>query len=292
MKLNPTSTTALKIADITPQTVLTLDPTNDDFQPDQALEFSIGETQNLYIVLTDLNEDIDIYLSQQIGQNKDGLKIVFPYANSTEYGLKDDGVFAQLPEGTYYVVIRSNRKNSLRQPFSLQNTEGTLIFNSEIFTGEQALLPNDPLLSRQWYLFNTGFYALNNNFKTKEAFGINNVNGILPNADIFAPEAWKIKHNASDIVVAVIDGGIDISHPDLKNIWRNPKEIAGNFSDDDETKKTMTYQAGYSNNSNDPSPSNPKAAHGTHVAEPSGPSATTDLALPNQLGCSTHAFIN
>ena len=281
MKLNPTSTTALKIADITPQTVLTLDPTNDDFQPDQALEFSIGETQNLYIVLTDLNEDIDIYLSQQIGQNKDGLKIVFPYANSTEYGLKDDGVFAQLPEGTYYVVIRSNRKNSLRQPFSLQNTEGTLIFNSEIFTGEQALLPNDPLLSRQWYLFNTGFYALNNNFKIKEAFGINNVNGILPNADIFAPEAWKIKHNASDIVVAVIDGGIDISHPDLKgNIWRNPKEIAGNFSDDDGNKKDDDISGwNFSNNSNDPSPSNPKAAHGTHVAGTIGAVGNNGLGI-------------
>lgn len=39
---------------------------------------------------------------------------------------------------------------------------------------------------------------------------------------------------AHDIVVAVIDGGTDISHPDLKaNIWHNPGEIPGNNIDDD-----------------------------------------------------------
>jgi cell wall-associated protease len=36
------------------------------------------------------------------------------------------------------------------------------------------------------------------------------------------------------VIVAVIDSGIDIEHEDLKNvIWTNPKEIAGNGKDDD-----------------------------------------------------------
>jgi len=36
------------------------------------------------------------------------------------------------------------------------------------------------------------------------------------------------------VIVAVLDGGIDTSHEDLKNIlWRNPTEIAGNGKDDD-----------------------------------------------------------
>ncbi|HUR31510.1 MAG TPA: S8 family serine peptidase, partial [Saprospiraceae bacterium] len=36
------------------------------------------------------------------------------------------------------------------------------------------------------------------------------------------------------IIVAVLDSGIDIEHPDLKeNIWTNPGEIAGNKKDDD-----------------------------------------------------------
>jgi subtilisin family serine protease len=36
------------------------------------------------------------------------------------------------------------------------------------------------------------------------------------------------------VVVAIIDGGVDISHPDLRdNVWTNPREIAGNGRDDD-----------------------------------------------------------
>src|SRR6187455_2134493 len=36
------------------------------------------------------------------------------------------------------------------------------------------------------------------------------------------------------VVVAVLDSGVDIDHPDLKsNIWTNPKEIPGNMLDDD-----------------------------------------------------------
>ena len=49
-----------------------------------------------------------------------------------------------------------------------------------------------------------------------------------------APEAWSYRTNASEIVVAVIDGGIQIDHPDLEeNIWVNSDEIKGNGVDDD-----------------------------------------------------------
>lgn len=52
--------------------------------------------------------------------------------------------------------------------------------------------------------------------------------------DIKAPEAWDITTGRDDIVVAVIDEGIYIDHPDLKdNIWVNTDEIPGNGIDDD-----------------------------------------------------------
>jgi cell wall-associated protease len=36
------------------------------------------------------------------------------------------------------------------------------------------------------------------------------------------------------VIVAVIDGGVDVQHEDLQGkLWKNPKEIAGNGKDDD-----------------------------------------------------------
>ncbi len=51
---------------------------------------------------------------------------------------------------------------------------------------------------------------------------------------IFASTGWDIAREAPEVVVAVIDTGIDIKHPDLtNNLWVNEKEIPGNKKDDD-----------------------------------------------------------
>ena len=51
---------------------------------------------------------------------------------------------------------------------------------------------------------------------------------------ISAETAWDISTGDNTIIVAVIDDGIDLEHPDLKdNIWTNTKEIPGNGIDDD-----------------------------------------------------------
>jgi len=53
-------------------------------------------------------------------------------------------------------------------------------------------------------------------------------------AGIDAPGAWNISTGSSDVVVAIIDTGVDYTHPDLNpNIWVNPMEIPGNDIDDD-----------------------------------------------------------
>jgi len=68
-----------------------------------------------------------------------------------------------------------------------------------------AYIPNDPLVPNQWNLFRMN-----------------------------VPAAWDITQGNPDVVVAVLDTGVDYTHPELvPNIWRNLGEIPQNGIDDD-----------------------------------------------------------
>lgn len=61
-----------------------------------------------------------------------------------------------------------------------------------------------------------------------------NLNNLSGTGDINAPQGWGIQSTASNVVVAIVDSGIRLTHRDLApNLWRNPREIAGNGLDDD-----------------------------------------------------------
>jgi subtilisin family serine protease len=53
-------------------------------------------------------------------------------------------------------------------------------------------------------------------------------------SQISAPQAWDVSTGNNSTIIAVLDTGVDIDHPDLRNnIWYNLDEIPNNFIDDD-----------------------------------------------------------
>jgi len=108
-------------------------------------------------------------------------------------------------------------------------------------------IPNDPLFSELHGLHNTG-----------EVIG-------SEDADIDAPEAWDQFTGSSDVVVAVIDTGVDYTHEDLAaNIWTNPGEMPGDGIDNDGNGYVDDIHGiDAVNGDSDPMDDN---GHGTHVA--------------------------
>ena len=105
--------------------------------------------------------------------------------------------------------------------------------------------PNDQYYGNQWYL-----------------------------AKIKADSAWEKITDSPDVVIAVIDSGIQVSHPDLAdNIWRNKQEIPNNNIDDDHNGFIDDYNGwDFVNNVPDPSPkfssgwTEAGVSHGTMMA--------------------------
>jgi parallel beta-helix repeat protein len=107
-----------------------------------------------------------------------------------------------------------------------------------------------------------------NDIRFEDLWGLHNTGqtGGTADADIDAPEAWDIRTDANDIIVAVIDTGVDYTHPDLAaNMWVNQAEFLGdpNYDDDNNGYKDDIRGWDFFAEDNDPMD---YYSHGTHCA--------------------------
>ena len=126
-----------------------------------------------------------------------------------------------------FVVLRAKSKSISSLLEELKRSPEVVYAEPNFLYQIQTPRSPDPLFGKLWGLLNTG------NNEPGEDGEYTNSGGLL-GADINAENAWKITKGSKRIVVAVIDTGIDYTHPDLKeNLWVNQKEIKGNNLDDD-----------------------------------------------------------
>ena len=98
--------------------------------------------------------------------------------------------------------------------------------------------PNDASFYMQWPLLNEGNQCEPTNGKNYTAHDYEKDGFIHPNIrrgyDINVVPAWELSKGRKDVIVAIIDQGVDFTHEDLAaNMWVNEDEIPGNNIDDD-----------------------------------------------------------
>jgi len=149
-------------------------------------------------------------------------------SNQAKYGTRSS-VFTRadlanaevlVPELNLYLVRTKDRgyASLVKTGREMTRTAGVLYVQPDYKVKLRAQGPNDPSFSSQW-----------------------SMNG-SSSAGIHALEAWSVLTGVrrasprakTDVVMAVVDDGVDLTHPDLQpNVWTNAGEIPGNGKDDD-----------------------------------------------------------
>ncbi len=128
-------------------------------------------------------------------------------------------------------------------------SKGGIAYIEPNFIGSLDQTPNDPDFNGQWD-FNT----------------------------INAPLAWDSTTGSSDVVIAVLDSGIDLNHPDLApNIWRNSAEVPNDGIDND-ANGFIDDISGWDFFNDNASPMDDNG-HGTHVAGTIGAVGNNNLGV-------------
>ena len=116
-----------------------------------------------------------------------------------------DEILVKFKNSINPITIKIAEANDFNEFLNYYNSLPEVDYAEPNYIYQASLIPTDTLFNNQWYL-----------------------------QKIKAVEAWDTTRDSPNTIIAVIDSGVQISHPDLKdNIWLNKKETANNGVDDD-----------------------------------------------------------
>ncbi len=144
---------------------------------------------------------------------------------------------------TYINVIQSSKLSTAQLIEAAEKLDG-VIYAEKDYRININQAPNDPSFDELW--------------------GLNNPN--LPESDVNALDAWSITTGSSDVVVGVIDSGVNYNHSDLaQNMWKNEAELNGTPGIDDDNNGYIDdiYGIDTENGDTDPMDDN---GHGSHCS--------------------------
>ena len=112
-----------------------------------------------------------------------------------------------------YALVRSKGRNRTKLPKEIVSLQRNYTY--------EALEKNDPDFNQSWGLLNEGQ-------------NISTLGAGLKGVDVGAVKAWQLGQSRKLGVIAILDSGIDLRHPDLQNnLWFNKLELDPNGLDDD-----------------------------------------------------------
>ena len=146
------------------------------------------------------------------------------------------GAFVEEQTGVYEIVKLNLAGQDVLDAIEILKENPQVVYAEPDYLYTPSAVPNDPSLSSQWAW-----------------------------EQIHAFEAWGIATGSADVVVGIVDSGMDYDHIDLaNNIWTNPGEIPDNGIDDDGNGYIDDVHGwNFCFKNNNPDDEN---GHGTHIA--------------------------
>ncbi len=213
--------------------------------------------------------------AEDLGNNSLGFDEKTKYIQTDIQEYTDNEVLVLYKDGSVEVKKYSSKAGLEEGISDLVNDESVDVVQPNYTYENTAYAVNDELYNKQWALENDGSFLVRETIAAnvpeigfmvpvvQKTEILNSVSGV----DINIAPVWDIYNGGRQVIIALIDTGVNIEHEDLKGaFWINTDEIASNGIDDDNNGYTDdVYGYNFYNNNSDISPEKDEN-HGTHCA--------------------------